>query len=241
MNYDIFFVSAHLRLVSRWFTGTEPPTRNSHIFPLFSWHRTWMIKLSEWLRDNWANRGAVFTSTVSHVTRARRLSLSKIGSSFGCVIGHNCGIGWQPMLVLEFVRKPMEEIGNAVLVLRGVAAGINHCLAFQNFPRANWCVKTKTTFTRWDPSVLEDLPFDETVISRWGFALVLPSLELLEIAGCFKTYQKSPYGGVVTLETPGNLPMTDRHFLLTTHLPALFKSIQFATHDKCYNYCNVFN
>ncbi len=37
------------------------------------------------------------------------------------------------MLVLEFVWKPMEEIGNAVLVLRGVAAGINHCLSFQKF------------------------------------------------------------------------------------------------------------
>ncbi len=48
------------------------------------------------------------------------------------------------MLVLEFVWKPMEEIGKAVLVLREVATGINHCLAaarhalYEAVERAGW-------------------------------------------------------------------------------------------------------
>ncbi len=86
-------------------------------FLLFSRHRTRAFQLDAWPRDNGQTVALYLAALPSHVTRLRRLSPPKMGSSFWL-----CPMVFWPQL---WYRRATH----AVLVLRGVAVGVDDGLA----------------------------------------------------------------------------------------------------------------
>ena len=112
--------NAHFLLLLRWFTGAEQPTENRHIIPLFSWHRTRVIKLGAWWR-----------CIYQHYLPRNPIEAAIPKDSVVIWLCHRTQLWYRMATYAVFVLRVVAigRDGNAVLVLRWVAVCINDCFA----------------------------------------------------------------------------------------------------------------